>query len=172
MKKLLITLFLITTIPLTAAVWNPAIEAGIGYRASFVAEDDRLWSSLNLYAVADAAAVKLGERHTLSFPLMLSFTSESSENDRLTLPYTAGGTLSIRYGFKFTERIEASLSSGASLIFHLRQRAVSWGFNASASLSIAINRYLAVTIPIRYELRRALSSFSLSAGIKYIPGGF
>ncbi len=171
MKKLLITLFLSTTLPLSAVVWQPSVAFGLGYIGNIVDNDTEIWDSLLLSAEISPASFSFRDSHRLDVPITLSFVSESSEKDRLSLPYYLEGNIALSYGFMITENMEVSAKAGPSLVFHLKQHALSWGVMAAAALTVNLNQHLSLTLPFSYRLRPGVSSFSAAIGLKYFPGG-
>ena len=173
MKRLLLMILLLCpALTLPAASWSPSAGIDVLYDGTAYHESidsaGMLRSSIGISARIDAAAISFG-RHRISLPIRQALISESSLSGRTKIQARTITTLSLEYGYAFSEILALSASLDASYIFYMGSRAASWSTGATITPSLSTGSIASIAFPVALSYGKGM--FGISAGIGLRIGG-
>ena len=166
MKRIIsAVLLLLPTSLLADTVWSPSLSLSVEYEGSHIEEheeENAIWSTARTAIGISPLSMTINEKHTLSLPMELAYTADSSVHGRLMMPGYFSTLLALRYGYHVSRDVEIAISLDTVLQWHNRQNALSWRFGMSTYLTWYPFTNLGLSIPL---------SASWSPGVLHFNSG-
>ena len=175
MKRFVLLFFVLSPLCALNASWSPSLAVMAGYHGTSVNHSvdtsEKFRSSGKVTAEADIPAFTFSS-HRISFPVSISFISQTEEDGRMLVPGRYEGALSVRYGYRISPLYSLSLSFDCRLSWFEYLRASYWRPGATATFALHPLPHFAVIFPISVSAGRAETSFNAGIGIQTAFGGW